>query len=258
MLPAAAPTVSVLTLRRGQTGWYVWSLQRALNRLAGNALAEDGDFGPATEAAVKRFQEREALSFADGLAGTQTQGRLGSRAFTKSEAAHPGLPRGILHGLVMLESGNMLSVVNAQTAGGVDCGLVQRRASGPPFDPAVLKGAFDPVAACDWAATDQYHGFIPTRDKFLARAWAKGNRERAGRCAALNHNWPAGATYYADHGYAPSPSSLCTWVPRDDAGRSLVHFTDGTRVETRQDWCEFYALGGKHGEGQAARFVTAW
>lgn len=257
-MDASPPTGSILTIRRGQSGWYVWSLQRALNALTGAGLGEDGVFGGWTENAVKQFQERSRLPYVDGLAGPQTQGRLGALAFEKVEAAHQPLPKGILHGLVTLESGNMLSVVNTAVSGGVDCGLVQRRVIGPPFSQSALKGAFSPVAACEWSVTDPDHGFIPTRDRLMLKTWAKGNRERAGRCAALNHNWPAGAAYYAEHGHAPSPTLACSWLPRNADGTSRVRFPDGARVETRQDWCEFYALGGKHGEGQASRFVTAW
>lgn len=254
MLPASPPTLSVLTIRRGQTGWYVWALQRALNALDGAGLGEDGIFGGWTENAVKHFQERVHLPFVDGLCGPQTQGRLGALAFEQVEAKHRELPVGLLRGLVMLESGNMFSVVNAAVAGGIDCGLVQLRCYGPPFNSDAIKTAFSVVGSCEHAAAL----VVDQRDGFLTFSWAKGSRERAGRCAALAHNWPAGASHYAEHGQAPTPAGKCTWVPRDSSGRSLVHFPDGLPVETRQDWCEFYALGGPHGEGQASRFVTAW
>lgn len=254
MLPASAPTVSVLTVRRGQSGWFVYALQRALNTLAGASLGVDGVFGPATEAAVEKFQSHEGLPYVDGLAGPQTQGKLGTRAVGVSEGSHAGAPKGLLHGLTMLESGNMLSVVNAAVAGGVDCGLTQMRCYGPPFDQAALKTAFSPLDSCDRALTV----LIDQRDGFISHTWAKGSRERAGRCAALAHNWPAGASYYAEHGHAPDAQAKCTWVPRDANGVSRVRFPDGAAVETRQDWCEFYALGGRHGEGAASRFVTSW
>jgi hypothetical protein len=62
-------TVSTV-LRRGSTGPKVESLQRALNG-RGASLSVDGDFGPATEAAVRAFQQRNGLAV-DGVAGPQT------------------------------------------------------------------------------------------------------------------------------------------------------------------------------------------
>jgi zinc D-Ala-D-Ala carboxypeptidase len=65
------------TLRRGLSGEDVRQLQI---RVAGwmsfqEALALDGQFGPATEAAVRRFQAGYGLS-ADGVAGSQTFGKI--------------------------------------------------------------------------------------------------------------------------------------------------------------------------------------
>ena len=49
-------------------------LQAALN-LLGSSLSVDGDFGPATEAAVKAFQQNHGLT-EDGIAGELTTGRI--------------------------------------------------------------------------------------------------------------------------------------------------------------------------------------
>jgi len=64
-------------LKRGSNGDLVKVLQRTLNAWYPNdpQLAVDGDFGPATEAAVKRFQTRAKL-VADGIAGPATLGAL--------------------------------------------------------------------------------------------------------------------------------------------------------------------------------------
>lgn len=50
-------------------------LQQALNWVAGERLVEDGISGPATTAAVRRFQARRGLP-ADGIAGPQTRAAL--------------------------------------------------------------------------------------------------------------------------------------------------------------------------------------
>lgn len=63
-----------VTLRLGSRGTAVSDLQQNLRRL-GYHLFVDGDFGPATEAAVTRFQSDNGL-LADGIAGPVTQARV--------------------------------------------------------------------------------------------------------------------------------------------------------------------------------------
>lgn len=63
----------------GDTGPKVLDLQRGLNRVfpkyPTTPVAEDGDFGPLTEAAVKEFQERAGLDV-DGIVGPLTRAAL--------------------------------------------------------------------------------------------------------------------------------------------------------------------------------------
>jgi len=63
-------------LRRGSFGNEVERLQTLLHE-AGWPIAVDGDFGPATELAVMRFQARAGL-VADGIVGRMTWAALGS------------------------------------------------------------------------------------------------------------------------------------------------------------------------------------
>ena len=63
-------------LVRGDQGDDVAELQRALQRAGFSLIAIDGDFGPATEAAVRAFQQREGLTV-DGKAGPMTKAELG-------------------------------------------------------------------------------------------------------------------------------------------------------------------------------------
>lgn len=69
-----APTINTntntTTLRRGSTGPQVVKLQEALG------LKADGNFGPGTEEAVRRYQRAKGLT-ADGIAGPATQRALG-------------------------------------------------------------------------------------------------------------------------------------------------------------------------------------
>jgi hypothetical protein len=68
-MPAPRP------LRPGAKGPQVKALQQRLQKL-GYEVAADGIYGPQTEAAVKRFQNRSALA-SDGIAGARTLGAMG-------------------------------------------------------------------------------------------------------------------------------------------------------------------------------------
>lgn len=61
-------------LKKGAKGEEVKRLQRALTA-AGHAVAADGDFGPATDRAVRAFQAARGLG-ADGVVGPATWGAL--------------------------------------------------------------------------------------------------------------------------------------------------------------------------------------
>lgn len=68
---AAALPAPATTLKPGDQGAQVKRLQRALKSLGYAAGAVDGDYGTATQAAVKRFQEASKLT-ADGVLGPKT------------------------------------------------------------------------------------------------------------------------------------------------------------------------------------------
>ena len=65
-------------LKKGSKGEAVRRLQRALSA-AGQAIAADGDFGPATDRAVRAFQAAHGLE-ADGIVGPATWGALSGGA----------------------------------------------------------------------------------------------------------------------------------------------------------------------------------
>ena len=69
-----APTGANPTLTQGDTGQAVQTLQTRLN-VWGATLTVDGNFGPATLAAVKAFQAAQKLTV-DGIAGPQTWSAL--------------------------------------------------------------------------------------------------------------------------------------------------------------------------------------
>lgn len=76
-------------LRLGDTGPAVKRLQRRLKKLNFNPGKIDGDFGPATEAAVLAFQRSEGL-LGDGIIGPRTARALG---LDRSVTAPSVLPR---------------------------------------------------------------------------------------------------------------------------------------------------------------------
>lgn len=67
--------VSLPVLRRGSKGPHVAGLQGLLNAKAGQRVAVDGDFGPATERAVRNVQAFFRLG-TDGIVGARTWSTL--------------------------------------------------------------------------------------------------------------------------------------------------------------------------------------
>jgi peptidoglycan hydrolase-like protein with peptidoglycan-binding domain len=72
-------------LRTGSSGEAVEALQKKLLAMGINPGPVDGIFGPKTDAAVRRFQEREDLQV-DGIVGPQTFGALGMLEDENGEA----------------------------------------------------------------------------------------------------------------------------------------------------------------------------
>lgn len=245
-----------VALRDGDTGWAVFALQRGLNTLSEVDIKADGDFGAATREAVKAFQRRSGLDD-DGIAGFATQSSLVRRLDDLTHDNNPALPNGIMQGFAQAEGGNNLGAVNWSVSNGVDCGVMQIRVYGPPYGQVDLRYAFAPGAAMQRTANDFLNRYAAFR--WLSYA-SRQPVEFAKRCAAMAHNWPTegGADHIARYGKCSNPAGRCSWLPRYEDGRSKVFFPDGTRVETRWEWCEFYAMGSEHGEGRVVQFVRDW
>lgn len=259
MLPSIPPAKTAVTIDSTVTGWPVYAVQAALNGLrvalaprgaSWGALEEDGAFGVKTTDALKRFQTWAKIA-ADGRAGPTTQMTMCKLLDERVHALRSTVPQGLVRGLAEGEGGNYIAAVNHAVAGGVDCGIMQFRCYGPPFDKAPMQMAFDPLSAM-LAAADS---FSARAEFFAGQPGVKGRRdaiEFAKRLAVLAHNWPAGAADIARDGVLTRPGDPATWVA------SGTRFPDGHMVTTRIDWCEFYSLGGAHGEGRMTRYVTDW
>ena len=72
-ISASAATYS--TVRKGDTGETVKTLQTMLNAVNNAGLTVDGIFGSGTETAVKNFQKANGLTV-DGVAGPKTWAKL--------------------------------------------------------------------------------------------------------------------------------------------------------------------------------------
>ena len=80
------------SLKNGSTGAEVKKMQQRLKALGYLKGSADGDFGDATEAAVKAFQARNGLTV-DGKAGTATLNKLYSSSALKATTAPTNTPK---------------------------------------------------------------------------------------------------------------------------------------------------------------------
>jgi hypothetical protein len=245
-LPATPNRSIPSSLRKGDEGWPVYGLQAGLDAVGYN-LAYDGDFGVLTDQAVRNFQTKQKLE-PDGIAGQITQTRLITLIDAKTHDKHSKLPTGLLRGFSEAEGGNNVGAVNWQVSGGVDCGVVQIRVYGPPYKVEDMYAAFDPAVAMDRTAVT----FQGRLQSYREMRYAKGQPiEFAQRCAALSWNWPYAAEEYAKIGKLPNPAKDATWAV---VNGKRIKFPDGAPVMTWKDWAEFYAMGGRHGEGRVTRY----
>lgn len=112
------------TLARGSMGPQVAELQRLLQAAGVPTGAVDGDFGPMTQAAVRRFQQAKGLTV-DGIVGPQTWAALrGARPATPSAPATSSQP--------VLRQGDM----------GADVETLQRQLLRHGFTPGDVDGQF--------------------------------------------------------------------------------------------------------------------
>lgn len=232
---SSIPKTTKTLFQHGDNHIGVWALQRFFNKIDYTHVAEDGDFGPITEKAVKRYQ-RATDAKIDGIVGPQTQERIVRSCIVRTLHGTE-LPRGLAEGLIAGESGRLLAAVNWTVTGGVDCGLTQQRVYGPPFTSDEIAKAFDPIRNVADAVASLYEQYI----LFIQQPYVKSRsdqREYAWRLAALAHNWPWGAQELSK-GHQLSTTREASWVP------SNVTFDDGSRVRTWSDWSKFYAIGSK-------------
>ena len=238
-LPSSPPKYSswselVSPIKEGESGWRAWALQRALVSL-GRSITPDGEFGPQTLRHVKDFQENNGLT-ADGIAGPATQGALVAKISHRVHDQFDGLPDGLLRGLGEAEGVNLLAATNWFTpAGGtpgVDCGIVQWRQYGPPFDQEKLRKAFSVADSFRYAS------------QILLNRIADYNRRRPSlsdstvlRIALLAHNAPFMAEQVVRNGKLSTPNASATWTVKPGGG----HYTHAEWMQVYPDKLMKYA-----------------
>ena len=123
--PASEYTLGTRTLKKGSKGTDVKALQEFLNRL-GAKLAVDGEFGSATESAVKAFQQKHSLE-SDGKYGAKTHAAL-MRAVAEADAPEQPAPVGTT--VVIVSDGGS---VNIRCGNGTQYERVTTSAPGSTF-----------------------------------------------------------------------------------------------------------------------------
>lgn len=196
---------------RGEHGWRVYALQRAIG-----VVPATGTFGAVTQRRLKRWQRKRGL-YVDGVAGPATQARIVVEAGETADRAY-GLPEGVGHGIARTEGLDMIAPTNWGAPGGVDCGAAQWRVAGAPFALSLLKRAFQPYRAIRDACRalrQRQREFMERNSALRREPWV------ALQVAALAHNWPAGADqiarrYRGEPGWwrlVDNPDAPASWIP---------------------------------------------
>jgi peptidoglycan hydrolase-like protein with peptidoglycan-binding domain len=104
-----APTGSHPSLSQGARGPDVVEMQQGLARAGFSPGAADGDFGPQTAAALRRFQVANGVG-ADGVCGPRTWAVLGGDSFgapSVTPVSSPGSSSGLRQNILQIASGQV-------------------------------------------------------------------------------------------------------------------------------------------------------
>jgi len=224
--------------KEGMSGVEVWALQINLTEI-GYPLAFDGIFGPATDAAVKRFQQDQGL-VVDGIAGVMTQRGIILKAATPASSKYT-LPMGLLKSIASNESGFVLAAYSPHPSdGGFDFGPYQLA-----FPPAEMNETIY-QSACDSRVMAIHVGSDARQFKNQFRQAPKVDSDKyAWQLAVLYHNWPFAAHNLANIG------SIYPNAAMDDVPQAWIVSASGGRLATPRQWVDHYIAA-------STVFVTSW
>lgn len=127
-------------LQYGDSGSDVVQLQKDLNTILHISLATDGQFGPATLAAVKSFQQQFIGSNGvDGIAGSQTMAAIATQLAKATTTSVPTTP--------VITSSNSATVATPQSIADAESALLAAINAEKSAAEAQVKSAADQVAA---------------------------------------------------------------------------------------------------------------
>lgn len=204
--------------------WRVWALQKALQEVGRTSVIDDGVYEPGrgTEKAVRGFQENNGL-IVDGWAGVATQNALLRKIGGRLDYAE--FPSGVLVGICLKETSGLLAPTNdwdpSLTDVGTDCGSMQWRVKGPPYDMDALRAAFDPLPSFTRAAEDDEKGLIYRINRLNLRQ-PNLSDETVLRASILAHNAPFLYEQFVKYGKLSTPNAEATWT-NDGAGGHYTH-----------------------------------
>lgn len=214
-------------IRRGNVGWRPWCVQMVLaleSDLKARLLAAGGihgTFGKTTEACAREWQARHNL-VSDGIIGPLTQQEMLRRTEDVIHDELAELPVGILRGFSIAEGGGILAATNWYTPpggkSGVDCGCVQWRVYGPPFEMEDLQSAFNPLTAYRYAGT-----LLLQRITDFRRRRPSLSFDMALRLAILAHNAPFLSDQYVRNGKLTTPKADAGWTKNPETGLPYTH-----------------------------------
>lgn len=218
--------------RKGDKGNAVGVLQLNLG-----GIAVDGDFGPETNKAVRKWQ-REVGLFVDGVAGPDTQRSVVVKRSAAAAKKH-SLPAGMLESIAYNESGFILPAVSLHPSDmGLDIGAFMRSTGPKPGDSDFYLSAFNIRKSAEWTAArlraerDRTPAAVDSR--YFADL-AQGDTERMKwLMVVLSHNFP-----YAAHNI-PRRGHIYNDPAQDDQPAGWIVSATGGRLGTPREWVGSY------------------
>lgn len=222
----------------GMQGIEVLALQINLNELQARLVA-DGIFGPATDKALRSWQELHGL-VADGVAGVLTQ-RTIILKLAEDATKKMNLPLGLLKSIASNESGFILAAYSRHPSdGGFDFGPYQLAFPPEPMFQQSYNNACDALIMANKTGLSSR----TLKNEFRKAPFVKTDKY-AWQLATLNHNWPFAAHNLAFIG------SIYQNPAEDTQPQAWISAASGGRLSTPRQWCDHYIAA-------ATVFVTTW